>query len=120
MHLGNNCLRRDLEDIFDPGRLEGFVLVEEQVGLSLSCSEYVLGCLAHRAGFPDSFRTVQNPRKGDLVLYTDVEGTLLHLGKYLGGNRVESKWGPGGSVFAHPIDMVPSSWGNKVLFYRKR
>ena len=58
-------------------------------------------------------------RPGDLVVYTNIMGDLRHAAVYRGDGKVVSKWGGNGPVLEHPIDHVPSFWGEVITFLRK-
>jgi hypothetical protein len=55
----------------------------------------------------NGYGLVSEPRTGDLVIYRDEEGVILHTGVVRDAGtapvRVESKWGPG-SDFLHPVE----------------
>jgi len=58
---------------------------------------------------------------GDIVLYTYGDNPYIpeHVGIHLGEWWVVSKWGEGGPVLVHPLDHIPSKWGDKVHFFRR-
>ena len=57
-------------------------------------------------------------REGDLVFYFNEEARAKHAGLYLGGGRVESKWGKA-HLLHHDLFDVPESYGLTVRFFRK-
>jgi len=75
----------------------------------------------------NSFLEVSSPHPGDVVVYRDGKGTIVHsgiiravLGNSLLGEAitilVESKWGMG-SCYLHPVDCQPYS--QSFAFYRR-
>lgn len=73
----------------------------------------------HRATFGESKRTtikvVSTPCDGDVVLYRDASGKVVHSGVMVGG-LVRSKWG-NGPVVLHSIEDCFYNHGD-VRFYR--
>jgi len=64
---------------------------------------------------------VQNPTKGDIILYIDDGGKMLvikHSGIYETKGMVRSKWS-NGPIFRHKIFEAPFSYGDKIAFYRR-
>lgn len=57
-------------------------------------------------------------KQGDMVFYFNAEGRIRHAGVYLGGGRVESKWGKG-HLFEHDLFAVPETYGVSVMYFRK-
>lgn len=57
-----------------------------------------------------------NISDGDYVIYFN-NGLPVHAGKYL-GSQIFSKWGLG-HIWLHDIFIVPSSFGNKIVYYKK-
>jgi hypothetical protein len=59
------------------------------------------------------------PRAGDLIVYRNGDGEILHTGlvkaSFFGGILIESKWGVGGR-FVHGPEMQP--YGNCYSYYR--
>ena len=58
---------------------------------------------------------VQEPLPGDIVVYANG----VHYGIWKGDGIVLSKWGQGFLV-EHRLEEVPLSYGETVLFYRKK
>lgn len=65
------------------------------------------------------YHLVDLPEPGDLVVYFDKDGVAEHFGIWNNNGKVVSKWGWKGSVYEHPIHLVPSSYDDSVVFYRK-
>lgn len=61
---------------------------------------------------------VKTPGFGDLVVYIDSKiKETTHIGKYVGLGNVVSKW-TYGNTYLHSLNLVPSSFGDKVRFFR--
>ncbi len=73
-------------------------------------------------GRPRQLIQVQEPQKGDIIVYSDSSRTWeyipRHVGVYAGRGKIRSKWGLR-HVFEHGINHVPTSYGFDVNFYRK-
>lgn len=59
-----------------------------------------------------------HPWVGDVVVYLDSEYQHAHLAILKDGRRVVSKWGIDPFIYLHPINRVPTIYGNYVHFYR--
>lgn len=64
------------------------------------------------------YESINSPKEGDLIMYLD-KGFPKHLGRYLGGANVESKFGSEVVSTIHKIEMVPENYGLQIVFYRK-
>ncbi len=65
------------------------------------------------------FREMQlaaKPVFGAFVLYLNQEGHPTHIGKVGPNGKVISKWGPLGHVVEHPIPLVPTNYGENLIF----
>ncbi len=64
------------------------------------------------------YTQVTTPQAGDLILYIDVLGIIVHSGIFETPERVRSKWGlfP---IFSHPTKTVFKSYGQSYLIFRK-
>lgn len=58
---------------------------------------------------------VQEPLPGDIVIYSNG----IHYGIWKGDGKVLSKWGQG-PIIEHRLEEVPLSYGETVLFFRKK
>jgi hypothetical protein len=98
---------------------------EENGGITTTmghdCEDFIL----HKNGvidsLLDSFPEVDDPEKGDIVLYVLISKygkSVQHIGKYDESGCVISRWGEGGPVLRHPALFVPTDFGNSVLFRR--
>ncbi len=102
--------------------------IEEDKKRVYTCARYALGDKIRgllRNGFLDndgSFEEVENPKEGDIVVYTGeylgYPDGWFHVGIY-DGEKVVSKWGYG-HVFRHDLNLVPTYYGNKVKFFREK
>jgi hypothetical protein len=95
------------------------IRVIEAPSKETSCELYLLGTRL-RNGLYDLLQQVLEgeQKEGDIVIYADHFGDVQHVGKYIGEGRVISKWGIG-PVLEHPIEYVPSSYGEIITFLRK-
>lgn len=91
------------------------------------CREYVFGHDAKKfiqtlesGVLPPSLMEVEGDdlRRGDLALYYD-RGHFMHVGLIQPDGRIVSKWGSG-AILIHPVDIVPSRYGDEVRFYRPK
>lgn len=88
--------------VFTAGR---FALRSEDVELILEDNQY---------------QKVDQPQPGDLIVYRDEQGRILHTGlvRSVIANEIvliESKWGPLGRFFHGPEDQP---WGDNYTYYR--
>lgn len=60
---------------------------------------------------------IENPNKGDYVLYQTEEDNAKHIGLLQIDHTVISKWDKL-HVYRHPIMYVPTSFGNKIKFVK--
>ena len=58
-----------------------------------------------------------HPDIGDIVVYKDNFNNIKHIGKYIGDDKIISKWGRKGPILKHPIDYIPSSYREIAFFY---
>ena len=137
--LGRKSVRfgdiRELEDLVndkkfdDIGLKDGITILERReydkdARDLYSCEKYVLGSnklpwdSQHDwSSPPPGYVEVTHPQTNDLVIYFN-EGRPNHLGRFTDNNSVKSKWGRG-HIFQHPLDAVPSFYGNEVRFFRQ-
>ncbi|MCX5711118.1 MAG: glycogen debranching enzyme N-terminal domain-containing protein, partial [Candidatus Omnitrophica bacterium] len=129
------CLRTEMDSLFASRRtylirlLPGFTLKQrkENRPSGEDCFCYVQGILCRRILRPDAssisddFEEVDMSAavKGDLIVYYS-DGKRRHYGIYLGGRKVESKFGAGGDVFRHPVYGVYFCYGDEARFFRLR
>lgn len=98
----------------------GLELVE-RASLEFNCEAYAIGGSGTiRNGLFDTMERIPDTyaQEGDIVVYADHFGDVLHVGRYLGNGKVISKWGRG-PVIRHPLAFVPSCYGELVSFLRK-
>jgi len=135
MDLQDNAFRKKLEELvgtknFDRvGLEEGIVILEKRdydtdARDAYSCEKYALGSnklpwdSSHDwSKPPHGFVEVSDPQNKDLVIYFN-ESWPKHLARYADDNNVRSKWG-GGHIFQHPLEVVPSFYGDEVRFFRE-
>ena len=98
-------------------------IVAEDRRFKLDCFSHVFGSGAQGIRIEDDLLLVNRPVQrylegsadvGSVVVY----GDLVHVGRYLGNNRVRSKWDYG-SVFEHPLELVPEEYGDSVRFFSR-
>jgi len=65
---------------------------------------------------PEGYYEVETPCENDIVFYFH-DGSPQHVGIYDGDNMMKSKMGEG-HVYRHPIDSVPTFYG-EPRFFRK-
>lgn len=137
MFLPITKLRTELTDFLDfPGKIEnvkGITLIEKRDHhkdrlLGYNCVVYCFG-LGKEIPFnfdeeivltTKGYSEVDNPIREDLVVYIHyIYKEQVHIGIYKGSNKVLSKWGYG-NVYLHNLDLVPSSYGNIIRFFRKK
>ena len=57
--------------------------------------------------------------RGYAIYYSRTEASpkvdMPHVGMVLENGLIRSKWGQGGHVFEHPVDVVPTIYGNQAL-----
>jgi hypothetical protein len=63
------------------------------------------------------YTQVNDPRPGDLSVYSTVLQKRVHMGIYLAPDLIESKWGQG-RVYRHPCFYVDPGYGDNITFYR--
>jgi len=83
-----------------------------------NCETYALGTSGIRNVLSGLYADISNPQEGDIVLYHSEENGVVHVGIYQKDGTVMSKWGNMGPVLRHPVDHVPSSYGDTVMFRR--
>jgi len=64
------------------------------------------------------YSVVEEPQPGDLVIYHDGSKDV-HYGIWNQNGKVVSKWGMGGEVYEHPLNLVLKDYGTHVSFHRK-
>jgi len=84
----------------------------------VSCEQYAIGTNGLRHSIAALYPKLDSLKVGDIALYWDEDRGTVHVGRIQEDGSVESKWGNGGPVLKHPIDMVPSSYGSHVFFRR--
>jgi hypothetical protein len=63
------------------------------------------------------FEKTDNPKRDDLVVYSDSNGNETHFGIYFDSNKIESKWGNCPKILLHDYHHVPTIYGNNISFY---
>jgi len=103
----------------------GIRVIQDASGDDVDCLGYLIGREASSADisiFLESLsegREVTVPQRGDIVVYYDYEGGVVHVGMYIGNGMVRSKWGVGGPVVEHDIHFVPPEWKDGgIRYYR--
>jgi len=84
----------------------------------VSCEQYALGTNGFRHSIAAIYPKLDSLKEGDIVLYWEEDRGTVHVGRMHEDGSVISKWGNGGPVLKHPIDMVPTSYGEWVFFRR--
>ncbi len=87
------------------------------------CESYALGRNGIMSNLPLWFSEITDPRQGDIALYerkTSVQGVtdFPHVGICQEDGSVISRWGGGGPILKHPMNFVPTCYGDKVHFFR--
>jgi len=121
--------RSDIDLYFAYGRMDsiaevdGIVVVLWKHETHGDCLDYIRDNVAEVPGrrhnwnmAPPGFRMVYEPLEGDIVAYF-LWGRASHIGVKTGNGRVTSKWGKS-HVLNHPLELVPTIYGNEVRFYR--
>jgi hypothetical protein len=78
------------------------------------CEEWALGTFRIKEYLPDFFREVP-AEEANFILYLSGKEGVMHIGIIQDGS-VFSKWGINGPVLKHPRELVPSHYGNYMLF----
>ena len=84
----------------------------------VSCEQYAIGTNGLRHSIAALYPKLDSLKAGDIALYWDEDRGTVHVGRLQEDGSVVSKWGNGGPVLKHPIDMVPSCYGSHVFFRR--
>ena len=84
----------------------------------VSCEQYAIGTNGLRHSIAAIYPKLDSLLAGDIALYWDEDRGTVHVGRMQEDGSVVSKWGNGGPVLRHPLDMVPSSYGSYVFFRR--
>ncbi len=142
--LLNPASGRGVRIDFDVAEQAGLTIVERRIpaldlAYNYKCTWFVFGKTLQEPWFtPHSFskdllddptnflgkygfNLVHTPLSGDIVAYVSLGKTCVqahHFGIFDAG-KVRSKFGVG-HIFKHEMIQVPTSYGEKVLFYRKQ
>ncbi len=68
----------------------------------------------------EHYLEVSQPQLNDIIFYgfVDLRTNVTHMGVVREGKLIESKFG-NSHVFQHPVDLVPTFYGNVYKFFRK-
>jgi len=110
-------LARDLDPEEFLSKLPKEITLIEPSFPNVSCEQYVIGTSGFRHSIIAMYPKLDSLKAGDLALY-DNEDLTVHIGRIQEDGYVISKWGTGGPVLKHPVDMVPISYGCCVFFRR--
>ncbi len=106
----------------DIGQLPGFSLIDRAENRpGADCDVYVFGAVElirpGKENVHAHYKQVDKPEAGDIVFYYDADGNWQHTGLASGPETVVSKFGLA-HVYEHPVNAVPTFYGNTVKFYR--
>ena len=118
-------VRRELEHLVKDSDSSEFTRrISEPIKLveppftDVSCEQYAIGTNGLRHSIAALYPKLDSLKAGDIALYWDEGSGTVHVGRVQEDGSVVSKWGNGGPVLKHPIDMVRSSYGSHVFFRR--
>lgn len=121
----NAEIRKQIDDVVSRFGPHGFIdhlppeitLVQSANDIA-DCEKYGIGTAGWRHLLLGMFPDVETPIERDTVLYYSEAYGVNHVGRYQKDGKVISKWGTGGPVLKHPIDFVPTIYGDTVFFRR--
>ena len=122
--ISKNEAKEQINPLHDLSRGR-ITLIKEPDFNKEDCADYVLGTeregLSVKEFLEKIAKEVKNPLKGDIIAYrySYCEKWTPHIGIYQEEGSIMSKWGPGGPIFLHPEDHVPTIYGDRIKFYRK-
>ncbi len=123
--LGSPEIRREIDYVVETYRISEWPS-HLPAGISLLatgspnkfCEHYAFGLAGAKDTLLEMFPDISSPEQGDIVCYCKTgEERVAHVGRYQADGSVKSKWGMG-PMFRHPVEYVPTYYGNTVFFRR--